>query len=71
MTPVDKSKSFHTVYLQIDKTAKVMYSTTVLENAGNRYSYTVASMKPNVPTADKLFAFDKAKYPGVVVEDLR
>jgi outer membrane lipoprotein-sorting protein len=71
MTPVDKSKSFHTVYLQIDKTAKVMYNTTVLENAGNRYSYTVAAMKPNVPTTDKLFAFDKAKYPGVVVEDLR
>lgn len=71
LTPVDKSKNFHTVYLLIDKAAKTMYSTKVLENAGNRYSYTVSSMKTNMPAADALFVFDKAKYPGVNVEDLR
>ena len=71
MTPVDKSKSFHTVYLQIDKAAKTIYSTKVLENAGNRYSYTVNSMKTNIPAADNHFVFDKSKYPGVIVEDLR
>lgn len=71
MTPVDKSKSFHTVYLQIDKAAKTIYSTKVLENAGNRYSYTVNSMKTNIPAADNQFVFDKSKYPGVIVEDLR
>lgn len=71
LTPVDKSKNFHTVFLQIDKTAKTMYSTRVLENAGNRYSYTVNSMKTNVPAADAIFAFDKAKYPGINIEDLR
>ena len=65
LTPVDKSKNFHTVYLQVDKAAKTMYNTRVLENAGNRYSYTVNSMKTNVP------AFDKAKYPGINIEDLR
>lgn len=71
LTPIDKSKNFHTVFLLIDKTAKTMYNTRVLENAGNRYSYTVNSMKANVPAADALFAFDKAKYPGINVEDLR
>lgn len=71
MTPVDKSKSFHTVYLQIDKAAQTIYSTKVLENGGNRYSYTVTSMKPNVPATDNQFVFDKTKYPGVSVEDLR
>ena len=71
MTPVDKSKSFHTVYLQIDKAAKTIYSTKVLENAGNRYSYTVNSMKTNIPVQDNQFVFDKSKYPGVTVEDLR
>jgi len=45
MTPVDKSKPFHKVYLQIDKAAQTIYSTKVLENAGNRYTYTVNSMK--------------------------
>ena len=71
LTPVDKSKNFHTVYLLIDKAGKTMYSTKVLENAGNRYSYTVGSMKTNVPAADAIFVFDKSKYPGVVIEDLR
>jgi outer membrane lipoprotein carrier protein len=71
LTPVDKSKNFHTVFLQIDKLSKTMYSTRVLENAGNRYSYTVNSLKTNVPAADALFAFDKSKYPGINIEDLR
>ena len=71
LTPVDKSKNFHTVYLLIDKAGKTMYSTKVLENAGNRYSYTVNTMKTNIPAADQLFIFDKSKYPGVTIEDLR
>ena len=71
MTPVDKKKSFHTVYLQIDKATQTIYSTKVLENGGNRYSYTVTTMKTNVPAADNQFVFDKSKYPGVNVEDLR
>ena len=71
MTPVDKSKPFHKVYVQVDKTAKTIYSTKVLENAGNRYSYTVTTMKTNSPLADNVFSFDKKKYPGVEEVDLR
>ena len=71
ITPVDKSKPFHKVYVQIDKTAKTIYSTKVLENAGNRYSYTVSTIKTNTALADNLFVFDKKKYPGVEEVDLR
>lgn len=71
MTPTDKSKAFHKVYLQVDKTAKTIYSTKVLENGGNRYTYTVSTMKTNAPLADNQFVFDKNKYPGVEVVDLR
>ena len=71
MTPTDKSKPFHKVYLQVDKTAKTIYSTKVLENGGNRYTYTVSSLKTNGPLADNYFAFDKKKYPGVEEVDLR
>ncbi|MFZ9388095.1 MAG: LolA family protein [Chitinophagaceae bacterium] len=71
MTPVDKSKPFHKVYLQVDKNSKTIYSTRVLENAGNRYAYTVTSMKTNSPLADNLFVFDKKNYPGVEEVDLR
>jgi outer membrane lipoprotein-sorting protein len=71
MTPVDKSKAFHTVYLQVDKNAKTIYSTKVLENAGNRYSYTVTSMKTNASMADNTFSWNKAAHPGVEEVDLR
>lgn len=71
MTPVDKSKPFHKVYVQVDKNAKTIYSTRVLENAGNRYTYTVTSLKTNVPLSDNIFVFDKKKYPGVEEVDLR
>ena len=71
MTPTDKSKAFHKVYLQVDKAAKTIYSTKVLENSGNRFTYTVTSMKTNLPAADNLFVFDKSKYPGVEEVDLR
>jgi outer membrane lipoprotein carrier protein len=71
MTPTDKSKSFNKVYLLVDKTAKTIYSTRVLENGGNRYTYTVSSMKTNAPLADNVFSFNKSKYPGVEEVDLR
>ena len=71
MTPTDKTKPFHKVYLQVDKAAKTIYSTKVLENGGNRYTYTVSTMKTNGPMADNQFVFDKTKYPGVEEVDLR
>ena len=70
MTPVDKSKPFHKVYVQVDKLAKSIYSTKVLENAGNRYTYTVSTMKTNSAIDDNQFVFDKKKYPGVDEVDL-
>lgn len=71
MTPTDKSKNFHTVYLMVDKNAKTIYSTKVLENTGNRYTYTVTSMKTDLAMNDSQFTFDKSKYPGVEEVDLR
>ena len=71
MTPNDKNKPFHKVYLLVDKVGKTIYSTSVLEKTGNRYVYTVNSMKPNAAIADSQFVFDKVKYPGVEVIDLR
>lgn len=71
MTPNDKSKPFHKVYLEIDKTAKTIYSTKVLEKEGNRYSYTVTALNGSADIADTKFAFNKQDYPGVEEVDLR
>lgn len=71
MTPVDKTKAFHKVYLLVDKKNKTIYSTRVLEKNGNKYSYTVNTMNGNAPVKDATFVFDVNKYPGVELVDLR
>jgi outer membrane lipoprotein carrier protein len=71
MTPVDKTKNFHKVYLYVDKKSQSIYSTKVLDKSGNKYTYTVTSFKPNVAISDSQFGWDKKKYPGVEEVDLR
>lgn len=71
MTPTDKSKPFHKVYVYVDKTGKTLSSTRVMEKSGTRYSYTVNTLTPNGTIDDKQFVFDAKKYPGVEVVDLR
>jgi outer membrane lipoprotein-sorting protein len=71
MTPTNKNRPFHKVYLWIDKATKTLYNARILEKTGNRYSYTINTFKPAVTIADADFVFNKAKYPGVEVVDLR
>ena len=71
LTPYDKSKSFFKVYLQIDKVSKTIYSTKIMEKSGVHYVYTVSTLNGNAQVADDIFVFDKKKYPGVELIDLR
>lgn len=71
MTPTDKSKTFHKVYVYVDKAKQGIYSTKVLDKNGNKYTYTVNSLNGNATVSDQLFVFDKSKYPGVEEVDLR
>jgi outer membrane lipoprotein carrier protein len=71
MTPVDKTKPFHTVYLLIDKQTNTIYSTKILNNTGETISYTINTFNGKMELGDKVFVFDKSKYPGVEEVDLR
>ncbi len=71
LTPMDKSKPFFKVLLSVDKVSQTIVSTKVFEKNGNRYTYTVSSMKPNSPISDDVFVFDAKNYPKVEVIDLR
>lgn len=71
MQPIDKNKPFSRLYLAIDKASKTVVSATVVEKSGNKYVYSIGSLKPNVTLSDAQFAFNKASYPGVEVVDLR
>ncbi len=71
LTPIDKSKAFHKVYLLVDKAQKSIYSAKILEKNGNVYTYTVSNFNGKAVIPDAQFVFDKKKYPGVEEIDLR
>lgn len=71
LTPVDKTKTFFKVLVDIDKASKNILSTKVFEKNGNRYVYTIVSMKTNTSIPDSLFVFNAKAYPKVEVVDLR
>lgn len=71
LTPTDKNKPFHKVYLLVDKNGKSISSARFLEKTGGRYSYTITSLKGSASVKDSDFTFDKSKHPGVEVVDLR
>jgi outer membrane lipoprotein carrier protein len=70
LTPEDKSKQIFKVRLTVNKKDKSMRSLKVFEKNGNRYLYTVQKFVPT-EIDDNYFAFDKSKYKGVEVIDLR
>ena len=70
--PTDAAKkAYHTIVMTIDKAKVEPKSVKVLYKDGNEVTYTLKKFTPNVELADPLFTFDKAKYPGVEVNDMR
>lgn len=71
LTPADKSKPFHKVYLLVNKATSTISTAKFLEKTGSRYTYSITNLKPNANAKDSDFTFDKSKHPGVEVVDLR
>jgi outer membrane lipoprotein-sorting protein len=71
LTPIDKTRPFFKVVVDIDKAARNIVSTRVFEKSGNRFTYSVGTLKTGAAIPDATFVFDPKKYPGVEVIDLR
>ena len=71
LTPIDKTKPFFKVMLEIEKSSKVIMATKIFEKSGNRYFYAINSVSTNAVIPDDAFVFSAKKYPGVEVIDLR
>jgi len=70
--PLDPAKKpFHTVILTVDKNKMEPRKVVMKYKDGNEVTYTLKNFKPNAEMVDALFTFDKAKHPGVEVNDLR
>jgi outer membrane lipoprotein-sorting protein len=64
-------KPFHTVVLTVDKAKNEPRVVQILYKDGNIITYTLKKFTANPPLADALFTFDKSKFPGVEVNDMR
>ncbi len=71
LTPIDKTKPFFKVILNVDKKKMTITSSKIFEKNGNRYTYSVTTIKTNTAIPDDKFVFDAKQYPKVEIIDLR
>lgn len=63
LSPLDKRKSFQKVTLVIDKAKSALSNATILDKSNNITDVKVVSINYATPLEDKLFLFNRAKYP--------
>lgn len=69
--PEDAKKNYFKIQLEINKKDKYVQAARVFDKNGNIYTYAIVKFIPNAATTDDMFSFNKTKYPGVEVVDLR
>jgi outer membrane lipoprotein-sorting protein len=69
--PTDKTKEFVRVRLYIDKAKSQIAKAQTFNKDGNTYTLVLKTMKTNIELKDDFFKFDKSKYPGVEINDMR
>ncbi|WP_323134380.1 LolA family protein [Tellurirhabdus rosea] len=71
LTPEKKNTQVAKVQIAVNKKDKSVKSWKITDKAGKITSYTITKFTPNPKVTDAYFSFDKSKYPGVEVVDLR
>lgn len=71
LTPVKTNDQFVKVTVQFVKTTNQLYSIYVLNRDGSRNELTLKNYRSNVAVTPATFRFDEAKFPGLVINDLR
>lgn len=71
LTPKNKNLSFSKIKMYIDQSDNSVKKGVVYDKNAIHYTYTISNFKSNVEMSDATFKFDKSKYPGVEVIDLR
>ncbi|NBB17996.1 outer membrane lipoprotein carrier protein LolA [Runella sp. CRIBMP] len=71
LSPEKKESKVSKVQIKVDKKDKSVRSWKVIQRSGQRLTFKVDKLTPNVKVEDKFFAFDPAQFKGVEVIDLR
>ena len=64
-------RSFYKLRIVVDKSMQQVKSSEFFEKEGNRFSYEIRKLTPNVKIDDKMFSFNPKDYPGVEINDVR
>lgn len=71
LTPEDAKKNYFKIVLSIDKAGKFVSEAKIYEKGGAILTYSIVKFIPNAAVSEDTFTFNKSKYPGVEVVDLR
>ncbi len=71
LTPEGGYSKFSKMTLWINAKDSSIKKWRILLSSGQELTYTIDSFQPNVTVTDSYFNFDRKKYPGVEVVDLR
>ncbi len=69
--PKDKKSEYSKIRLSLDAKANAIESIKAFAKDGSRYTFKITKLSPNKKFDAAHFSFDKAKFPGARVEDLR
>ena len=71
MTPLDKTKPFFKVLLQIDKLKRILVQAKIFNKDGHNNVIELSRFSPNLPISYQMFSFNMKTHPKVEVVDLR
>ena len=64
-------KNFIKAILVVDKVKKQVKSFMLFDKSGNTFTYKITKYQTDIPVSASDFTFDKSKFPGVEVNDMR
>lgn len=71
LTPEKKKSQIAKLQISVDKVDRSVRSWKITNKDGQITTYVINKFTPNPAVTDSYFVFDKSKYPGVEVVDLR
>lgn len=65
------TRSFFKIKMMVNKAKKQLYSMAIYDKNGNIYTYTIKTLSAATGITDVFFVWDKKKFAGVDIQDLR